>query len=161
MKPVPVTEAELTVTGAVPVEESLRVCVAGVFSATLPNATLVVLMLNSGAYAPSCRFNANAMLPAFAVNVAACAVATGDTIAVNAALVAFSGIITVAGTTTALLVLARIRSIPPAGAGAGSVTLQASLLDPETNVLLHDNAPKLGVEVFAPVPLPLKAIELC
>jgi hypothetical protein len=49
VKPVPVTVAELTVTDVVPEEVSVTSCVEGVFSATLPNGTLVALMLSTGA----------------------------------------------------------------------------------------------------------------
>jgi hypothetical protein len=43
-KPVPVSVAELTVTAAVPVDVSVIDCAAAVFTATLPNATLLALM---------------------------------------------------------------------------------------------------------------------
>jgi hypothetical protein len=43
-KPVPVSVAELTVTAAGPVEVSVIDCVAAVFTATLPKATLLALM---------------------------------------------------------------------------------------------------------------------
>jgi hypothetical protein len=48
VKPVPATVAELTVTAVVPEEVRITSCVAGVFSSTLPNATLVALMLSAG-----------------------------------------------------------------------------------------------------------------
>jgi hypothetical protein len=44
VKPVPVTTADLTVTGVVPVDDKLTICIAGVFNATSPNPTLVALM---------------------------------------------------------------------------------------------------------------------
>jgi hypothetical protein len=43
-KPVPVSVAEFTVTAAVPVDVSVIDCAAAVFTATLPNATLLALM---------------------------------------------------------------------------------------------------------------------
>ena len=46
--------------------------------------------------------------PALAVSVTACADVTDDTLAVNAALVAFAGTVTVTGTLTAALLLARL-----------------------------------------------------
>ena len=58
-KPVPVTDAELTVTDAVPVEVKVTVWVADVFTATLPNPTLAALMLSVG-------------VPALTVNVTVC-----------------------------------------------------------------------------------------
>jgi hypothetical protein len=48
VKPVPLTIAELIVTGAVPVEDNVTDCVAGVFTATLPNARLRALTLSIG-----------------------------------------------------------------------------------------------------------------
>jgi hypothetical protein len=53
--PVPLTVAALTVTDAVPEEVSVIVCVAGVFSATLPKARLVAFTLSVAADAFSCR----------------------------------------------------------------------------------------------------------
>ena len=46
VKPVPVTVAELTVTDPVPVLVKVTVCVDSVFNVTLPNPTLVALMLS-------------------------------------------------------------------------------------------------------------------
>jgi hypothetical protein len=43
-KPVPDSDAALTVTGTVPVEERTTGCATGEFTGTLPKATLVVLM---------------------------------------------------------------------------------------------------------------------
>ena len=48
MKPVPVSAAELMVTGAVPVEVSVTGNVDAVFTVTLPNARLAGLMVNCG-----------------------------------------------------------------------------------------------------------------
>ena len=48
VKPVPVNAAELTVTGAVPLELSVTGKVVGVFTVTLPNARLAGLMVNCG-----------------------------------------------------------------------------------------------------------------
>ena len=69
-KPVPVTVAALTVTGAVPVEVRVSDRVAGVFNATLPKAMLVALMLKVGVAALSCREKLSVALPAVAVSVA-------------------------------------------------------------------------------------------
>ena len=48
VKPVPVMEAELTVTGEVPVEVRVIVCVVGEFTVTLPKLRLAVLTDNCG-----------------------------------------------------------------------------------------------------------------
>jgi hypothetical protein len=69
-KPAPETVAELTVTGAVPVEVSIKVCVAGVFRVTLPKVMLEALMLSVGAEAVNWRENVSETLPVVAVSVA-------------------------------------------------------------------------------------------
>jgi hypothetical protein len=48
VKPVPATVAELMVRAAAPVEVRVRTCVVGVFTATVPKATLVALALSTG-----------------------------------------------------------------------------------------------------------------
>ena len=48
VNPVPLMEAELTVTGEVPVEVRVIVCVVGEFTVTLPKLRLAVLIDNCG-----------------------------------------------------------------------------------------------------------------
>jgi hypothetical protein len=48
VKPAPVIATEFTVTGVVPVDAKINVCVVGVFTATLPKPRLVVLTANCG-----------------------------------------------------------------------------------------------------------------
>jgi hypothetical protein len=48
VKPVPVIAAELTVTGAVPVEVSVNDCIVAVFTVTLPKLKVAVLTVNCG-----------------------------------------------------------------------------------------------------------------
>jgi hypothetical protein len=48
VKPAPVMAAELTVTGAVPVEVSVNDCVVAVFTVTLPKLRLAALTVNCG-----------------------------------------------------------------------------------------------------------------
>jgi hypothetical protein len=48
VKPVPVSAAELMVTGAVPVDVNVTGCVDAVFTITLPNVTLAALTVSSG-----------------------------------------------------------------------------------------------------------------
>jgi hypothetical protein len=69
VKPVPVTVAALTVTGAMPVEDRVRDCVAGEFKTTLPKAMLVASILSVGTEAPSCRAKVSATPLALAVRV--------------------------------------------------------------------------------------------
>ena len=152
--PAPLSAAELMVTGAVPVEVSVTGNVDGVFSATLPNVRLAVLIVNVGTAAFSCRAKLLETLPALAVRVTACAVVTDVTVAVNATLLAFAGTITVAGTATAALLLISPTLSPPLPAAVLSVTVQASLPDPVIEPLLQEselNAP--GTTVPVPVRL--------
>jgi len=69
VKPVPATVAALTVTATVPVEDRVSVCVAGVFTLTLPNTILPVLTPSVGIPAPNCNAKVFATLPALAVSV--------------------------------------------------------------------------------------------
>ena len=69
--PVPVTAAELTVTAALPVEESVTDCVDGVFRFTSPKATVVAFTLSVGTAALSCREKVWDVVPALAVRVTA------------------------------------------------------------------------------------------
>jgi hypothetical protein len=48
VKPAPVIAAEFTVTGDVPVDVSVNVCVVVVFTVTLPKLRLVALTVNCG-----------------------------------------------------------------------------------------------------------------
>jgi hypothetical protein len=48
VKPAPVMVAELTVTGAVPVDVSVNDCVVAVFTVTLPKLKVAALIVNCG-----------------------------------------------------------------------------------------------------------------
>ena len=163
-KPVPVTVAALTVTSAVPVELSVRVCVEDVFTSTLPNTILVALMLNVGATAFNCRAKLLETPPALAVSVTACAVVADDTLAVNPALLAFAGTITVAGTVTAASLLARLTVKPPLAAAPVSVTVQLSL--PVSGARLQvsplnaaGDGSETAEDAFTPTPQPDRVTE--
>jgi hypothetical protein len=143
------------VTGDVPVDVKVTGSVVGVFTVTLPNATLAGLMVNVGTAAFSCTAKLLETLPALAVRVTACADVTDDTVAVTAALVAFAGTITVAGTVTAALLLARLTLKPPLPAAAVSVTVQLSLPAPVMDALLQDSALN---DASPPVPVPVRLI---
>src|ERR1700677_4717513 len=114
------------VTGAVPVDVNITGSAVGVFTVTLPNARLAGLIVNVDTPAFSCKAKLLETLPALAVRVTACADVTDDTVAVTAALVAFAGTITVAGTVTAALLLARLTVRPPITGAAVNVTVQLS-----------------------------------
>jgi hypothetical protein len=106
--PLPASVSALTVTAAVPVEERTSGCVAAEFTGTLPNARLEALRLSAGTEAPNCRAKVCATPPRLAVIVEACTEVTGETLAEKSALFAPAGTVTEAGTTTALLLLARL-----------------------------------------------------
>jgi hypothetical protein len=159
VKPVPVSAAELMVTGAVPVDVNVTDSVVAVFTPTLPNATLAGLIVNIGPADAdpagfSCRAKFLETLPAVAVSVTACGDVTDDTLAVNPALVALAGTVNVAGTVAAALLLARLTLKPPLPAPAVSVTVQLSLPDPVTvaplqESALNDDCPAVPVPVVA------------
>jgi hypothetical protein len=124
-----------------------------VLTTTSPNATLVALMVSASMAAFSCRAKFLNTPPAPAVIVTACAVATEDTVAVNPALVAFVGTVTVLGTVTAELLLDRFTISPSPGAAAVSVKVHASVPDPIMVPLLQYSALSAA---GAAVPVPLR-----
>jgi hypothetical protein len=140
VKPAPLTDADLTITGAVPVEVKIKGCVDEVLSATFPNGTLIELTVNVGLEAFNCRGKLLETPPALAVSVTVCDDETDKTFAVNPVLVALAGINTVGGTTTAALLLARFTPTPPAPAAALRVTTQLLFPDPVIDALLHERA---------------------
>lgn len=155
-KPAPLTPMELTVTAVVPLEVSVTVCVVGVLITTEPNGMLVAFALRAEAAAFSCSATVFEMLPVLAVRLAVCVVLTEETAALKLAPVAVAGIVTDAGTTTALLLLARATVTPPVGAEPVSVTLQESLNAPVIDSLLQLTELTVGVVVL---PVPLSATE--
>jgi hypothetical protein len=148
--------AALTVTAAVPVEDRVSVSVAAVFTFTLPKDRLDELTLSVGTAAPSDSANVSATLPALAVRVAVCAVLTEETVAVKTAVVELAATVTVAGTVTAELLLARLTAKPPVGAAAFRVTVQLSVPAPVIEPLAQLSALNTGT----PVPLRLTTVEV-
>lgn len=71
VKPAPVSDAALIVTGALPVDVRAIDCISGAFTATLPNARLLVLMLSVGEAAFNCSGKYLDTPPALAVSVTA------------------------------------------------------------------------------------------
>jgi hypothetical protein len=114
-----------------------------------------VLRLSEPAAAFSWRAKFCVALPALAVIEAVCAVPTAVTVAENAALAALAGTVTLAGTTTAVLLLARVTTIPPEGAKPFSVTVQASVPAPVIEALPQESDFKLA----SPVPLRVTVVE--
>ena len=98
-------------------------------------------------------------MPTVAVIVAACAVVTEDTAAVNPALAELAGIVNVAGTVTAGLLLDRLTVSPLAGAIAVSDTVHAAVPVPVSDPELQVSAPSV-LSTPAPIPLPLNGIVI-
>jgi hypothetical protein len=117
-------------------------------------------MVNVGTAGFNCRAKVFDAPPVLAVRVTDCAVVTELTAAVNPALVALAGTITVAGTVTAVLLLLNPTLTPLPPAAELSVTVQLSLPAPVIDTLLQDtelNVPGTAV----PVPLsPITAVPL-
>jgi hypothetical protein len=78
----------------------------------------------------NCRKNVSATLSAPAVNVAVCTELTEETVAVKLAEVDPAATVTLAGKTTAALLLDRFTTKPSPGAAALNVTAQPSLPSP-------------------------------
>lgn len=161
VKPVPVSVVALTVTEAVPVDVKVTDCVELVFTVTSPKARLVALRLSAGIAVETVAFNCSAKLletlPAVAVSVAVCEVVTDDTVAANSMLVALPGIVTVAGTVTAALLLDRLTLKPSLGAAALSATVHVSVPAPVMDSLLQESELSVAA-VTAVTPVPFSAI---
>jgi hypothetical protein len=107
--------------------------------------------------APNVKLKLSETPPALAVRATVWAVLTDETVAVNPALVAFAGTVTVAGTVTAALLLDRLTLRPLLGAAAFSVTVQASVPEPVMDELLQESAVSAAAVVPA-VPVPFRVI---
>ena len=102
--------------------------------------------------APNVKLKLSETPSALPFKVTVWAARTDDTVAVNAALVAFAGTVTLAGTVTAVLLLDRLTTSPPLAADAFSVTVQASVPDPVMEPLLQE-MPLNAAGTAVPVPL--------
>jgi hypothetical protein len=149
MKPAPVTVAALMITGAVPVELMVTVSVTGAFTVTLPKAKLAGPTLSVGTGAFNSRTKVSVAFPALAVSETACAVVTGETFAVNCALVVLAWISAAGDTVTAALLLVSTTRKPAASAGALIVTVHRSVPVPPIDALLQE----MPVSCGSPVPL--------
>ena len=144
--PVPLTVAEFTVTGAVPVELSVNACVAAVFSATLPNPIEVAFGLSFAApvAGETVMMYVVDALPALAVMVATCVVVTAATVALNPVVIAPGLTVTALGTDTAGLLLARVTGYLPFVAVV-RYTEQASVAAALKVLLVHEMRLRAGV----------------
>jgi hypothetical protein len=151
VKPDPVSASALMVTDAVPEEVKVTVCTVGVLTATLPNVSVVALMVNLGVAAFSVSEAVFETLFAVAVKVTACAAVTDDAVAVKEALVAPAATLTADGTVTEALLLERLTLSPPVAAAALRVTVQISVPAPVKDELVQVNALNAAVELPAAV----------
>lgn len=137
VNPLPLTDAELTVTAALPVDVNVTTCVAAVFTATLPKEILVAFTLSVGTTGANRRANVAEAPPPVAVSVALCDELTATAVAVKAAFVALATTVTEAGTVTAVLLLARLTLKLEDGA-AVNVTVHASDPAPVIEALVQE-----------------------
>ena len=151
VNPAPESVAEVTVTGTLPVELSVRVWLEDALTATLPKAMEDELTASVGVAALSCSEKLCEAPLALAVRLAACAVATEATEAVKATLPADAGTTMDEGTVTALLLLARATVTPPAGAAAFRVAVQEDDPAPVNDVVEQES------ELRTATPVPLRA----
>jgi hypothetical protein len=157
LKPDPVTAPALTVTGPVPVDDKVIVCVVAVFTVMLPKLTLDGLTLSVAVVAPSCSAKVSATEPALAVSVTVVAVLTEETVAVKFALEPPAATVTEAGTVTSVvLLLARLTAKPPVTAAAFSVTVQLSVPVPVIEPFAQVSPASTGT----PVPLRLTTVDV-
>jgi hypothetical protein len=152
-KPLPATVVAFTVTGSVPVDESVSDCAAAVPTATFPKARFDELMLNPGVTAFSCRENGSEIPFALADSITVSDELTALTVAVKAALLAPPATCTVVGTFTAGLLLIRFTVSPLLGADPLSMTVQLSDPAPVIVPLAHVSALREAALDILPVPL--------
>ena len=154
---VPAVESELIVAGAVPLEVGLTDRVTAVPVDTLPEASEVALALNAGVAALSCSAKLFEVEFVLADNVAVCTLITDEIVAVNEAEDAPDATVTLAGTATALLLLATVTPVPPDGAAALNVTVHGADPAPVNELPPQESALTVGATTV-PEPLRLTAI---
>ena len=152
--PVPLTVAALMVTGAVPVDDRVTDWVAGEPTKTSPNEMLVALILSVDTPAPNCNVKVCDALLVLAVRVTVCEVLTAVIVAVKVPVFDPLATVTVAGTVTAELLLARLTLNPALPAVAFNVTVQLSVPAPVIEPLVQLSALNPGT------PLPLRLITV-
>lgn len=157
LNPDPATTPALSVTGAVPVEDKVMVCLGAALTAMLPKFTLAGLTLSVEIHASNSSVKVCATVPALADNVIGVDVVTEETVAVKLALAAPATTVTVRGTdTSVLLLLPRLTTRPPVAAAAFSVTVQLSVPAPVIVPFAQFNPVSTGT----PVPLKPTTVEV-
>lgn len=158
MNPLPVTEAEFTVTAAAPVEVKVIDCVDGVPTFMLPKLTVEALIVSMGSDAPKFRTKVADTPPALAVSVTVCAEVTEDIAEVKLAVFAPAKTVTVAGTVAAPLLLATPIANPPVAAAVFSVIVQLSVPAPVIEPLVQLRPVSTGIPV--PVRLTVEVVPV-
>jgi hypothetical protein len=149
VNPIPVTPAAAIVTAEVPVDESVNVCVVGVFTFTLPKPMLPALTPSVGVPLPNSSAKICDTPFALAVRVTVCEVLTEETVAMKLAAVAPAATVTVAGTVTAELLLARLTIKPPLPAAVFRVTVQLSVPAPVIEPFAQTRELRVGKLLFS------------
>lgn len=139
VKPDPVIESELMVTATVPLEVKVTDFETEVPVETFPKASDVVLRLSAGVAAFNCSATVFEDAFAVALRVAVCVVLTEATLAVKDVEEAPAAMLTLAGTVTALVLLARATLWPVEGAAELKVTVQEVVPAPVNVLLLQAN----------------------
>ena len=170
--PVPEIESDWMVAATVPLEVTVTDFVTAVPTETLPKASEVALRLRAGVAAFSCIAKLCDEEFALTANVAFCAVLTEATFAVNDVVDVPEATVTLAGTVTALSLLATLTPRPPDGAAELSDTVHAVVAAPVKELLPHENAlieganadaapPRLIEVVFEVVPCVAVRVAVC
>ena len=142
----PEIESELMVTGAEPLEVKVTDFVTAVPTETLPKESELALALRTGVAALSCSAKLCAEEFALADRVAVCEVVTEEAVAVNEAEDAPEATVTLAGTVTAVLLLASVTTVPPVGAAELKPTVHVVDPAPVNVPLPQERALTVGVE---------------
>jgi hypothetical protein len=159
-------------TAAVPLEVTVTDLVTAVPTETFPNDNVVALKLKAGTAAFSCIAKPLDDPLALAATVALCEVLTEATFAVKDAVEAPEATVRLAGTVTALLLLATVTPKPPEGATELSETVHVVVLAPVKELPAHERALIEGVKddpdplrlivvVFEAVPCVPVSVTVC
>ena len=151
--PVPEIESALMVTAVEPLEVNVTDWVTALPTETLPNDSEVALTLNAGVAALNCMAKLFEVEFVLADNVAVCALITDEIFAVNEAEDAPEATVTLTGTSTVLLLLASVTTVPLLGAAELIVTVH--VVDPAPVNELFPQESALNVDA-TPVPVPLR-----
>jgi len=159
-KPLPVALTPLIVTGWLPVEVSVRGCVAAVFTFTLLKARPAELAPSVAIAALSWIAKVCDAPAAFAVSVAVCWVVTAAIFAAKFALLEPAGTTTEAGTTIALLSLVNATVTPLLRAAVPKLTVHETVPAPVIALFPQTSPLSAGTLMAVPVPLKLTIVGL-